>query len=338
MKRHLNKIYLSVACFTSIAITSCLKDKGFEDGLFQTVTKTEDQEWVSIPYASRPNNGVPLGVESKAGNQTIGLFPISYDYKDPAPQDITATFTVNNSLIATYNSAQRAADPSFVPVIALPANAYTVPSLTLTIPSGKRVSAPFPIQMNTSLLDPTKKYAIGFTLTSVSKAGAEISRNLSNVVYVFTIKNRFDGIYSLRSRMDHPADRDPNWTRTPFTYGYPIHLITTGPLSVEWLNEAFGTEGYHPLQTPAVSGFGATRPAFVFSEDNKLISVSNAFPNPPNGRAFRILTGTDPKTGTPINNRYDPDAKKIYAAFEMTQPGFAPMPIFDTLTFVRVRP
>ena len=310
-------------------LTSCLKDEGFEEGRYQSVTdNTEGQEWVSIPYASRPKGVVSVGVESKTGNQTVGLFPISYDYKDPAPQDITATFTLNNNLVT-------AADPT---VTILPENAYTIPALTLTIPAGKRVSEPFPIQMNTSLLDPTKKYGIGFTLSNVSKSGAAIPNNLKNVVFVFTIKNRFDGIYSLRSRMDHPSDRDPAWTRTPFTYSYPIHLITTGPLSVEWLNEAFGTEGYHPLQTPAVSGFGSTRPEFVFDEDNKLISVANAFPNPSNGRAFSILTGTDPKTGLPINNHYDPVEKKVYAAFEMTQPGFAPIAIFDTLTFVRARP
>ena len=337
MKRYFNKFSFSVALVAGLTLTSCLKDKGFDESEYQLVTKTEGQEWVSIPFAGRPNGAVNLGVESKAGMQTVSLFPISYDFKDPAPQDITATFTLNNDLVTAYNTAMTTSDPNFTPVEVLPANAYTVPGLTLTIPSGQRVSEAFPIQMNTSLLDPTQKYAVGFTLSSVSKTSASIPKNMRNVIFVFTIKNRFDGIYSIRSRMDHSSDRDPAWVRTPFTYAYPIHLITTGPLTVEWMNEAFG-DGFHPLQTPGVSGFGQTRVAFEFDNDNKLVSVSNAYPNPSNGRAFRILTGTDPKTGTPINNRYDPDQKKVYAAFEMTQPGFAPIPIFDTLSFTRVRP
>jgi len=312
-----------IVIITSFLFSSCLKDKGVEDGEYQLVSGpgTEGSEYVSIPLASkRPNT---LGLESKTGFQTVDLFKASYDYKDVAGSDITVVMERNDALVT-------ATDPT---VELIPASVVQVPSLNLVIPAGKRVSDDFfKIDLNTGTLDPNKKYGIGFTLTSVSKPGVAIPANLKNVVFVFSLKNKYDGIYSARIRMDHPSDRSADWLRTPYTYPYEIYLVTTGPNSVEWVNTAFGTEGYHPLMTPGVSGFGATRPGHVFDPaTDALISTSNVFPNPANGRAF-------------INNpavtdsRFDPATKTVYAAFMMTQPGFQPMPLFDTLTFLRARP
>lgn len=324
----INRTYICLLLVATMSLTSCLKDKGFEDGKYSTVGEnTLGGQWVSIPLGSRWLNNV--GVESKAGFQAVPLFPVSYDFENTTNEDITVTIAVNNGLIAQRDTLRTTTQ--------LPASSYNVPSTTVVIPAGQRVSAPFAINMNTSTLDPTKKYSIGFSITAVSKSGVSIPENMKDVVFVFTIKNRFDGIYTIRSRMDHPSDRAAEWVRTPFTYGYFIELITTGPLSVEWNNQAYG-DGLHPLQVPGASGFGQTRVAFEFSEDNKLTRVFNAVPNPSNGRAFSILTGTDPKTGATINNRFDPATKTVYAAFQMTQPGFAPIPIFDTLLYEKVRP
>lgn len=314
-----NKSLLLLILLLSVAATSCLKDKGFEDGEYGAVRDTEGGEFITIPRGSRAFN--TLGLESRTGSQTINLFAVSYDYVDPAPSDITATLAVNNNLV-------KAADST---VTVLPATSYSVPSNTVTVAAGKRISNELAISLNTSTLDPTKKYGIGFTLTGVSKEGVAIPANLKNVVYVFTIKNRFDGMYTLRSKMDIPSDRSADWLRTPFTYPYDISLVTTGPLSVEWINPLYGTEGYRPLMAPGASGYGATRPAFVFDEANKLVSVSNVFPNPSNGRAFEINSSV-------TTSRYDPATKTIYASYIMTQPSFQPITIYDTLTFKSARP
>lgn len=308
----------------ALTVTSCLKDKGYEDGQYQLVTGpgTEGSEYVSIPMAAkRPNT---LGLESKAGFQTVELFKTSYDYKDAAGTDITATFERNDALLTALDST----------LALIPASEIKIPSLNLIIGAGKRVSAEsFKIDLNTGNLNPNKKYGIGFTLKSVSKAGAAIPENLKNVIFSFSIKNKYDGIYRARIRMDHPADRSADWVRTPYDYNYDIHLVTTGPNSVEWINTAFsGGAGFHPLLTPAPSGFGSTRPAHVFDlTTNAMISTSNAVPNPSNGRAFMLNPAV-------TDSRYDPATKKIYAAIIMTQPGFIDMPIYDTLTWVKARP
>jgi hypothetical protein len=311
-----------VVVLMSMVLSSCLKDNGFEDGEYQLVTGpgTEGSKYVSIPLATRRPN--TLGLESKAGFQPVELFKASYDYKDAAETDIAVVMERNDALVT-------AIDPT---VELIPASEIQIPSLTLNIAKGKWISDEFfKIDLNTGTLDPNKKYGIGFSVASVSMPGVAIPSNLKNVVFVFTLKNKYDGIYSARVRMAHPSDRSPDWLRTPYTYPYEIHLVTTGPNSVEWVNTAFGTEGYHPLMTPGVSGFGATRPAHTFDANDNLVSTVNAFPNPANGRAF-------------INNpavtdsRFDPATKTVYAAFIMTQPGFQDMPIFDTLTFLRARP
>lgn len=315
MRKTIFNSLLLASAFT-FTLTSCLKDKGWEDGLYGSVRNTAGKEYLSIPVAAKNPN--TMGLESKAGVQNVALFSVSYDYESPAAADISGTVTVNNALIT---------DPS---VVLLPASTYSFPSTSATVKAGERVSDPFILALNTSTLDPTKKYAIGLTLSSVSKSGVQIPDNLKNVVYVFSLKNKYDGIYSLRFRMDAAADRAPEW-KGPYAYPNEIRLITTGPNSVVMYNTAFANGDNHPLMTPAVSGFGSTRALFTFDANDKLVSVVNDFANPSNGRAFAI----NPAVTT---SRYDPATKTIYAAFIMTQPGFAPLPIYDTLKFTKVRP
>lgn len=309
----------------STLLVSCLKDSGFEDGdEYQLVTGpgTEGSEYISIPLASRRPN--TMGLESKSGFQDVDLFKVSYDNKNPVAEDLTVVLQQNNALVT-------AMDPN---AEIIPASELQIPSLNITVARGKWISDEFfKIKLNTGNLDPNKKYGVAFSITSVSKPSVAIPSNMKDVVFIFTLKNKYDGIYSARIRMDHPADRDPNWTRTPYTYPYEIHLVTKGPTTVEWINTAFaGDVGYHPLMTPGVSGFGATTAAHVFdAATDKVIDTYNAWPNPSNGRAFIPNAAV-------TDSRYDPATKKIYVAFIMTQPGFQPMPIYDTLTFLRARP
>jgi len=310
-----NNYFALLFATATVILFGCLKSS--DKSAYGSITEnTTGKKFVSIPMAASSPN--VLGVEAKNGFQPVSLFKFSYDFESPANEEITTTLAVNNSLVT---------DPTF---IVLPAAAYTIPSLTTKILAGNFISESFGITLNTDLLDPTKKYAIGFTLKTVT-GGAALSGNLSNVVYVFTIKNKYDGIYSFRGRMDHPADRSADWTRTPFSYDpYQIYLVTTGPRTVKFFNTAFNS-GFHPLSTPGVSGFGQTEPTLEFDANDKLISVTNTFLNVTNGRSFVINSNV-------TTSKYDPAAKKVYAAFFMKQTGFLDMPIYDTLTFVKARP
>ncbi|HEX8332992.1 MAG TPA: DUF1735 domain-containing protein [Segetibacter sp.] len=320
MKRIILKNLLLLIA-VSATFTSCLKDEGYEDGKYGAVRNTAGREFISIPVAAKNPN--PMGLESKSGSQPISLFVVSYDYKDPASSDVSATITVNNALVT-------AIDPT---VTIIPASTYTLPSNTITVKAGQRVSDNFILSLNTSTLDPTKKYGIGFTLTGTSKPSVEIPSNLKDVVYIFSLKNKYDGVYKISYKMEPGPLRIAAGQAAyagPYVYPNDIHMITTGPNSVVMYNTAYGTGDNHPLQSPATSGFGSTRALFTFDNNDKLISVVNDFPNPSNGRVFAI----NPNVTT---SRYDPTTKTIYAAFIMTQPGFDPLPIYDTLKFTKPR-
>jgi hypothetical protein len=314
----MNKTYLALTAFMAFLLSSCLKDEGFEEGRYGTVNKnTEGQRFISIPLAANKTN--PLGVESKAGFQPVSLFPASYDHKDAAPSDITVTLQLNNALVT-------AADPT---ITVLPASAVQVPKQTITIKAGERVSSErFAINMNTSALDPSKKYGIGFSISSVSDPGIQIPANLKNIVYVFTIKNKYDGVYKYLGTYSHPADRDPAWLRTQFTYPYDVELRTTGPNSVSFYNSAYGA-GLLPLMVPGVSGFGATALDIVFDANDKVTSVNNPAPDSRN-RQFTLTPGGD--------SRYDPATKTLYLKMSMSQNGFDPIPMDIKMEFIKARP
>ena len=200
--------FAPVFLMTSFLLSSCLKDTDLDDGQYQLVTGpgTEGSEYVSIPLASRRPN--TLGLESKAGFQSVSLFKASYDFKDAAGADITVEMERNDAIVT-------ALDPTLE---LIPSTDVQVPSMNLVIPAGKRVSDEFfKIDLNTGTLNPNKKYGIGFTLKSVSKAGVAIPENLKNVIFAFSIKNKYDGIYRVTVRMDLPADRSAAWLRTPYT-------------------------------------------------------------------------------------------------------------------------
>lgn len=345
MRKIFNHIAIVTLVVLSITATSCLKDEGWENGEYGSVNgNTEGQEFVSIPTSARARNVLTVGVQSAPGVQPIKTFALSYDAADPAPSDFTVTLKVDNSLL-TSGTPPRAPD-----AVILPSNAHSIQTLTLNFRAGRRISDSLIVNLNTDLLDPTKKYALGFTIESVSKAGVQIPSNLKNLVVVFTIKNKYDGVYEINAQMLHPADRSAAWTRTPFHYPYDIHVITTGPRTVVWNNTAFGA-GFHPLMVPGVSGFGQTEVNMEFDTNDKLIAVWNGVTGGSLGRTFAINNGDpgtgsytfiDPATNLPrtvtINNRYDPATKTIYAAFFMNQTGMLPIPIFDTLHYVKARP
>jgi hypothetical protein len=225
---------------------------------------------------------------------------------------------VNNNLVRPADST----------AVVLPANAYNVPSLNLTVKAGQRISAPLSININTSLLDPSKKYGIGFTITSVSEQGVNIPANLKNVVFLFTIKNKYDGVYNFKGTYSHPADRDPAWVRTQFTYPYDVHLITTGPNSVTFYNTYFSA-GFLPLMVPGASGFGATALDIVFGDNDRVTSVNNPAPDSRN-RQFQLTPGG--------NSRYDNATKTLYLKMSMTQNGFDPIPMDIIMEFQKPRP
>ena len=182
--------------------------------------------------------------------------------------------------------------------------------------------------MNTSTLDPSKSYGIGFTITGVSKSGVGIPSNMKDVVFLFTIKNKYDGVYQYTAKYDWPADRSADWLRTEWTYPYETWLLTTGPNSVTFYNDAFGA-GLFPLMVPGASGLGGTAMDIVFDANDKVVSVNNPTPDSRN-RQVTLTPGG--------NSRYDAATKTLYLEMTFTQNGFLPALWHVKMKYQKPRP
>jgi hypothetical protein len=316
-KVNITKFWSLVLLGAVVSLSSCLKDKGYEDGEYGTITgRTTGNKFISIPRAANKPNIV--GVEAKAGFQDINLFSFSYDYEKPAETAISVTVAVNNALVTSLNQGLEL----------LPAAAYQIVNLTTAFKVGQVISDPFVIKLNTNSLDPTKKYGLGFSITTVTD-GVKQSTNLNDVVFAFTIKNKYDGIYAFRARHDHPADRSAAWNRGTYAYPYDIYLETTGANSVKMYNDAFGA-GFHPLVTTGVSGYGGTELNIEFDGTDKISRVFNT----PGASATRDFILNPAIT----DSRYATASKTVFAAILLTQTGFINTPIYDTMVFVKARP
>jgi hypothetical protein len=272
----------------ALSLTSCLKDKGYEDNLYGSVKNIEGKEYISIPVAAKMPN--TLGLESKAGNQNVSLFVVSYDYVDPAPEEITATIAVNNAPVKGMDST----------AVLLPAGTYTLPSTTITVKKGERVSSQFVLSVNTSTLDPTRKYGIGFSITAVSKSGVAIPSNLKDAVYIFSVKNKYDGVYSVVSgfvqRYTAPGAPTVGDALNGSLAGNPdVTLTTTGPNDVEITNIRWGF--------PNSGGIGGI--------DNVRASIDPAT----NQVTMSALGNATLANWEGKENRYDPDTKTFYLNF-----------------------
>jgi hypothetical protein len=322
MKRVL--IIAASALTVSVLVSSCLKDKGLENQQYGTVVN--EVKAVAFPLAA--SSPVLGSVNSQTTSQEFQLPNITLEQAGAATSDVTVTVAVNNALVAEAI----ANDPS-LDLTELPADAYTVSTTSVVVPAGAKFSDALKLVLpNTSLLDPTATYAIGFSITGVS-AGYQVAANQKNVVVGFSIKNKFDGVYTLRARLR-------GWTAYGISdnpepsYAYPedFDFITVGANSNSMFSNYRGDNLLPAFTTGGgPTAFGATTPLFVFDVNtNALIDVRNTSPDDGRGRALELNPAV-------TDSRFDPATRTIYASFIMKQNGRPNQFFYDTLTYVKER-
>lgn len=317
------------AAMIFIAGTGCIKDKGFENNEYGINDPDNSPAGIGFPEAVNVIN--IKGVNFVTTPQTINDPLVNLESGKPAPKDLHITLVANPSLVAAYNS-----DPNNSPLTALAANLYNIPTLKITIPAGKTFGSIAINIPNASLLSTSETYGFGFSIATIDEPGYIIASNLKNILVAINVKNRYDGVYKLKVRMTAPNnDRPTVNVATTWSWGGNISMITTGANTVKLFDD-WGYGIYiHPIQTNTggYSGFGSTEPKFTFDlTTNKLTAASNDFVNPPNGRAF--AKNPDPAFA---NDGWNSSTKNITANIIMTQPGFGPLLIADTLTYVGAR-
>ena len=316
MKKHTYRLVIVI--ILSLSLSSCLKDELADNN--QTGVYIDNT--IKTAFLLGPSTGSKIiNLQYSSSDTSFGLATIRVAADKPVSTEVKVVVTQNPSLIDAYNTSNGThyATPA--------AGLYSIPSLTVTIPAGK-TDGDLTIKLKSADIA-SGENAFGFTIVSVSDPAVKISGNFKNQVIILGVKNKFDGVYDLRIKTSGWGGFGIADNETADWPAQGIFMITSGANSVKLFdNNAYGTY-IQPAFTTTLeqTGFGATQPKFIFDVvTNKLIDVVND--NPPGdsrNRQFMINTAV-------TNSRYDPDSKKIFAAYVMTQSGRPNQFIYDTLS------
>ncbi len=200
----MKKILLTTSLFAAMAMmfTSCLKDKGFENGQYGINDPDTQPPGVGFPLSAKTSNKNTAGVNVATTVQAInGIVYVKLLSGAPAASDVHITIAVNDALRTKYNLTNT---PQLTGLTAAQYNVGT----TITIPAGKTF-AEIPINItNSSLLDPNNLYGIGLTITGVD-GGYTIAENLKNLLVEVTVKNKYHADYKITGYFYHPSAPRP---------------------------------------------------------------------------------------------------------------------------------
>ncbi|NDF98562.1 MAG: DUF1735 domain-containing protein [Chitinophagia bacterium] len=298
---------------------------GFASCIKKEVTPLADEGKTFVKILESRVNQVFLSPFSDI--RAISLFSVRRDANsaENLQKSSPLVLTRVDGLVTRYNAANG------TDFALLPDSLYTIhPSITragnihsATFNAGD-FAREFIINLNGAKWDLSKKYALGFALTSagtLSKASG-----MDSVIVLISVKNKYDGFY----RMVGMHNRLPY----NFPYDVDMEMHTTGVNTVRFFFSAAGAYG-HPIGTGvgAISWYGAAiSPVMEFNTTTDLATnIYNV------GSATPIVMHTG--AGAPVS-RYDPITKKIFAYFyyytaagqDFTNRGWS-----DTLTYVRSR-
>lgn len=183
-----NKYYFFLIIFVGTVLTSCLKDKGFDNEEYGAINaNTEGGKYVSIEQSGLAN----FSRSSILVNPTLSTVlkvpvAIDLDWVNKTSEPVTVTIAIDNSLIGGYNSAN---SKSF---IATTPDMVKLTETTLTIPAGSR-TATTTLEINQNKFDQSKSYLIPVVIASAT-GGFTTTANL-NTKWFNVIGNPLAGNY-----------------------------------------------------------------------------------------------------------------------------------------------
>jgi len=260
----------SLVVGTLVFATGCLKDKDFDDYKYGIKDPSGSPVGISIPEGGTISDisKTTTAVNSLTTSQNVVVAHVYYNSSDVAQTDVHVNLVLSPTLIDNYNTANG------TNYVELDPSLYST-NLKVTIPKGKRDGEITLVIPNSSLLDPTVSYALGFSIASVDEAGYTIASNLKQALVGIVIKNDYDGIYELNSAFSHP-------TNAAYTgvQGWPYYMITSGPTSVDATITGTAYGDYFPTQIfytgTGYSYFSGVNPRIVVDPATNAVTVDEA--------------------------------------------------------------
>jgi hypothetical protein len=316
------------SCLAAVTIlSSCLKDKGFDNHEYGIKDPSGSPKGVSFPLGVNDINTFGLDAASPNLQVVSNAVVVNSETGDNPTTDVNVKLVLDPTLLTQYNADNGTTILPFDPQY------YSLSSLNLVIKAGKdrgNIDIKIP---STVPLDLNKSYGIGFRIVSVDN-GYTIANNLKSLLLEFNLKNKYDGIYTVTGTF-----RDV--TNATFTANYPreYQVVTTGPNSVDVKQLINGevVPGYLFLAAGSGSFFGNFGASVIFNNTtNKAIEFRNYYgvqSNPTNG-VGTPSSGSGAPAYSATNSRrclidpaapattnyYDENAKILYLQYIMLQP------------------
>ena len=208
--------------FTLLTASGCLKDEDVESGRIGVKPDRASR----IVELQGPLDGlVTTSLDAGKKDTTITAITVRLAAESVAEKDLQVTLALNPAVIADYNQAHGTS------LELLPANLYSVPSLTVTIPKGERLGY---LKITAKPDDLAgASYALGWSIASVSDPSVKISGNYGKQVIAIVVKNAYEGDYQASGYFAHPtAPRDINRHKYLYTVDGNNSYMELGDLGI----------------------------------------------------------------------------------------------------------
>lgn len=326
MRKMKNFLTLSTLVLLMTLGTGCLKDKIADDHLANpSIDRSKKMIEIAGPFKNTTSYtstyALSLNSSNKDTTATMVVVRLASDQK--ASEDIKVTLEMAPDLLKAFNDST--GGDYKVPAQSL----YKLSDLTVTIPKGSREG------IVTITTTPEKiageEYAFAFRIKSVSNPVYAISGNLNNQVIVVGVKNKYDGIWSVRGTM-------VDATNATFTGYYPLQweLTTSSANSViVYDNENLGVPGHIFNAGGGLSYYGSFGLIVTFDPNtDKVVSVTNYYGQPAGNGRSAALDPTGVNSYSIVNG-----VPTIKIKYFMLQPGSTVRSTFDeTWTYQGPRP
>jgi hypothetical protein len=275
--RKINKIMIGSVILMVTA--GCIKDKGFDS--HQYGLKSPDASPVGVGFPESKNEINVSAIDNINTSQSIEVSLVNLLSDVPLSHDVHVRLALLPSMITDYN------ENNSPDIVALPENAYSIPSLVVTIPKGQRTAflkLDFADAKND--LDISKTYGLGLTIESVEENGIVVASNQKNILVGVSIKNAWDGVYSHTSHIIRGGDA----AKTGWAAPYERAFATAGATTVKWMGTVLWADN-----TQVAPGY---EPIITIDETTNKVTITSS-----NGAVSEVAL---------YDNRYDPASKTFY--------------------------
>jgi len=290
--------------FAASLLSSCLKDSGpVQDfGKSPALVSFQYKGNQAAPFveAILPSAGDSIALDVTLSVSTISL-----------TSPVTVKVAVDQATLDAYNAdATTATYPTVFTM--LPESQYTLTNIgsdgTVTINPGQQIVTVM-IHVAGDQVDFTKDNALAFKMTSAS--GATVASNLNSVVFLFSLKNIYDGHYSINANSTLVDVVNPALVGK---YPLDVDLVTLSKTSVGMFDIARGDFVHTILNGTSISYYGGFGVQFNFdpSGSGDVLSVVNYFGQGNNNRSGQLIAGV---------NKFDFTTRTLLVTYQMLQGG-----------------